>query len=106
MKKKIKLTENQLHSLIKRMVQEADSDDEKYEKGKSGMRAARSRADYEPTPKEADIVGTLFGKYGDDVPPIVVRYLRKMGKKQLTKRLCDLNMIDVDTVMDELGGDE
>ena len=97
---KIKLTENELHSLIKRMVQEAEEDS--YEKGKSGVRAARSKADYEPTPKESEIIDNLFGKYGDDVPPIVVRYLRKLGKKTLTKRLCKLNMIDADTVIDEL----
>lgn len=102
MKKKLKLTENDFHSLIKRMVKEAESENEKYEKGKSGVRAARSRADYEPTPKEEDIIENLFGKYGDDVPPIVVRYLRKMGKKTLTKRLCKLNMIDAQTVIDEL----
>ena len=43
----------------------------------------------------------LFGKYQDDIPPIVVRYLRKMGKAQLTKRLIKLNMIDAKTVIDE-----
>lgn len=100
MKTKIKLTENEFHSLIKRMIQEAE--EESYEKGKSGVRAARSKADYEPTPKESEIIDNLFGKYGDDVPPIVVRYLRKLGKKTLTKRLCKLNMIDADTVIDEL----
>jgi hypothetical protein len=44
---------------------------------------------------------TLFGKYENDIPPIVVRYLRKLGKKELTKRLIDLNMIDPETVVDE-----
>ena len=43
----------------------------------------------------------LFGKYSEDIPPIVVRYLRKMGKKALTKRLINLNMIDPETVIDE-----
>ena len=45
---------------------------------------------------------SLFGKYQDDIPPIVVRYLRKLSKKILTKRLIDLNMIDSETVINEL----
>jgi hypothetical protein len=98
--KKIKLTETELEKIIQRVIIEAE-EEEKFEKGKSGIRAARSRADFEPTPKEGDIMKDLFGKYQDDIPPIVVRYLRKMGKKALTKRLINLNMIDIDTVIDE-----
>jgi hypothetical protein len=92
MKKIIKLTESQLEDIIKRVINEAE--EEKYEKGPSGMRAARSKADYTPTPKESDIMSDLFGKYKDDIPPIVVRYLRKLGKETLTKRLMKLGMID------------
>ena len=98
--KKIKLTESELEKIIQRVIIEAE-EEEKFEKGKSGIRAARSRADFQPTPKEGDIMKDLFGKYQDDIPPIVVRYLRKMGKKDLTKRLINLNMIDIDTVIDE-----
>jgi hypothetical protein len=98
--KKIKLTETELEKIIQRVIIEAE-EEEKFEKGKSGVRAARSRADFEPTPKEGDIMKDLFGKYQDDIPPIVVRYLRKLGKKTLTKRLINLNMIDIDTVIDE-----
>ena len=98
--KKIKLTESELEKIIQRVIIEAE-EEEKFEKGKSGIRAARSRADFQPTPKEGDIMKDLFGKYQDDIPPIVVRYLRKMGKKALTKRLINLNMIDIDTVIDE-----
>ena len=98
--KKIRLTERDLTNIVKRVISESE-DDEKYEKGKSGMRAARSRGDFEPTPKESDIMKDLFGKYQDDIPPIVVRYLRKLSKKTLTKRLIDLNMIDAKTVIDE-----
>jgi len=92
MKKNIKLTESDLERIIQRIVTETE--EEKYEKGPSGMRAARSKADYTPTPKETDIMSDLFGKYKDDIPPIVVRYLRKLGKETLTKRLLKLNMID------------
>jgi hypothetical protein len=98
--KKIKLTETELEKIIQRVIIEAE-EEEKFEKGKSGVRAARSKADIEPTPKEGDIMKDLFGKYQDDIPPIVVRYLRKLGKKALTKRLINLNMIDIDTVIDE-----
>jgi hypothetical protein len=98
--KKIKLTETELEKIIQRVIIEAE-EEEKFEKGKSGIRAARSKADFEPTPKEGGIMKDLFGKYQDDIPPIVVRYLRKMGKKALTKRLINLNMIDIDTVIDE-----
>ena len=92
MKKVIKLTEQDLHKIIQKVISETE--DDKYEKGPSGMRAARSKADYTPTPKESDIMQELFGKYKDDIPPIVIRYLRKLGKETLTKRLMKLNMID------------
>ena len=101
MKKIVKLTESELTKLVQKILIEADEKEEKYEKGKSGVRAARSKADYTPTPKESDIMDNLFGKYSEDIPPIVVRYLRKMGKKSLTKRLINLNMIDPETVIDE-----
>ena len=85
-------------------VEEAVDDFEPpYEKGPSGVRASRSRSDFSPTPKESDIQGSLFGKYSDDIPPIVIRYLRKIGRKTLTKRLIDLDLIDAETVIDEFG---
>lgn len=100
MKHRIQLTESQLLKLVRKVLNETE-DEVPYEKGKSGMRGARSKADFEPQPKEAEIMKTLFGKYENDIPPIVVRYLRKLGKKELTKRLIDLNMIDPETVVDE-----
>lgn len=100
MKQVIKLTESQLSKLVHKVLNETE-DETPYEKGKSGMRGARSKADFQPQPKESEIMKTLFGKYENDIPPIVVRYLRKLGKKELTKRLIDLNMIDPETVVDE-----
>lgn len=94
--KTIKLTESELNKIVSRILKESE-DEEPYEKGKSGMRGARSVADYEATPKEEEIK-TLFGKYRDDIPPIIVRYLRKIGRKTLTKRLLNLNLIDKETV--------
>jgi hypothetical protein len=60
------------------------------------MKASRTRATFEPTPKEKDILEKLFGEYGNDIPPIVIRYLRKLPRKVLTKRLMDLNLINTD----------
>ena len=99
MKKILRLTESELNNLVKKIVRETEEDS--YEKGKSGMIAARSKAEFEPQPKESEIMKTLFGKYENDIPPIVVRYLRKLGKKEFTKRAIELNMIDPETVIDE-----
>ena len=77
-------------------IEEEDSDEKPYEKGKMGMKASRTRATFEPTPKEKDILEKLFGQYGNDIPPIVIRYLRKLPRKVLTKRLMDLNLINTE----------
>lgn len=49
------------------------------------MSGARSRSDYTSNPRERDITG-MFGKYAGDVPPIVIRYLRK-NPEAIVKRL-------------------
>ena len=85
---------------------EDETDDKPYEKGSRGMKASRTRATFEPTPKETEILSKLFGEYGDDIPPIVIRYLRKLPRKVFTKRLMDLNLIDKSALhkLDEQGG--
>ena len=85
---------------------EDQTDDKPYEKGTRGMKASRTRATFEPTPKETEILSKLFGEYGDDIPPIVIRYLRKLPRKVFTKRLMDLNLIDKSSLhkLDEQGG--
>jgi hypothetical protein len=85
---------------------EDETDDKPYEKGSRGMKASRTRATFEPTPKETEILSKLFGEYGDDIPPIVIRYLRKLPRKVFTKRLMDLNLIDKSSLhkLDEQGG--
>lgn len=84
---------------------EDETDDKPYEKGTRGMKASRTRATFEPTPKETEILSKLFGEYGDDIPPIVIRYLRKLPRKVFTKRLIDLNLIDKNAIhkLDEQG---
>ena len=49
------------------------------------MSGARSRSDYVSNPRERDVTG-MFGKYAEDVPPIVIRYLRK-NPEAIVKRL-------------------
>jgi len=85
---------------------EDETDDKPYEKGVRGMKASRTRATFEPTPKETEILSKLFGEYGDDIPPIVIRYLRKLPRKVFTKRLMDLNLIDKSSLhkLEEQGG--
>jgi len=85
-------------------MDEDDTDDKPYEKGKFGMKASRARASFEPTPKEKDILEKLFGQYGNDIPPIVIRYLRKLPRKVFTKRLKDLGLLDSKVDMEEQGG--
>ena len=40
------------------------------------MSGTRKRGQYTPTPREKE-VGSVFGDYADDVPPSVLRYMRK-----------------------------
>lgn len=65
-----------------------DDEDAPFEKGPRGMRAARTRADFDPTPREIEMTG-VFGKHGEDVPPTTIRYMRKNPDK-IIKRLADM----------------
>jgi hypothetical protein len=77
-------------------MDEDETDDKPYEKGKRGMKASRARASFTPTPQENEILNNLFGQYGDDIPPIVIRYLRKLPRKTLLNRLIRVGLIDKD----------
>ena len=58
-----------------------------FEPSPRGMRSARSRADYEPAGKrELEIGSEVFGKYSEEIPPIVIRYMRK-NPRAIIKRL-------------------
>jgi hypothetical protein len=72
------------------------TDGKPYEMGKRGMKASRARASFIPTPQENEILNNLFGQYGDDIPPIVIRYLRKLPRKTLLNRLIRVGLIDKD----------
>jgi hypothetical protein len=77
-------------------IQEDKGDEDWKEQGPRGMRAARSWSTFVPSEREDEIASKLFGKYGADIPPFVIRYLRKLPRKVLTKRLMDLNLLDLD----------
>jgi hypothetical protein len=96
--------DNEDDGFLDDQLDEDDTDDKPYEKGKFGMKASRARASFEPTPKEKDILDKLFGQYGDDIPPIVIRYLRKLPRKVFTKRLQDLGLLDTKADVKEQGG--
>lgn len=52
------------------------------------MRDTYSRKDYRQSPREKDIEG-VFGKYSEEIPPSVLRYMRKNPEK-IVKRLYDI----------------
>ena len=77
MKKVVKLNENDIENLVKKIIREDRTD---YE-----MSGARSRKDYVSNPRERDITG-MFGKYSEDIPPMIIRYMRK-NPEAIVKRL-------------------
>jgi len=70
MGKKIKIYESEIKRATRRKLMERYVDED-YE-----MRDTYSKRDFKPTPKEKGVEG-VFGKYGDDMDPAVVRYMRK-----------------------------
>lgn len=52
------------------------------------MKDTYSKVKYKPTPREKEIQG-IFGQYSEDIPPPVIRYMRK-NPKALIKRLYDV----------------
>ena len=91
-------TDNEDDGFLDDQLDEDITDEKPYEKGERGMKASRARASFTPTPKEKDILEKLFGQYGDDIPPIVIRYLRKLPRKVFTKRLEDLGLLDLNSL--------
>ena len=70
MGKKIKIYESEIKRATRRKLME-NYLDEDYE-----MRDTYSKRDFKPTPREKGIE-KVFGKYGDDMDPAVIRYMKK-----------------------------
>jgi hypothetical protein len=70
MGKKIKIYESEIKRATRRKLMERYVEED-YEMGDT-----YSKRDFKPTPKERGVEG-VFGKYGDDMDPAVVRYMRK-----------------------------
>jgi|TARA_R110000868_G_scaffold394677_1_gene666065 hypothetical protein len=68
MKKIVKLTENDISNIVKKVLKERVDNPE--------MSGSWERSKYEPTDREKDVKG-VFGKYGEDMLPNIIRYLRK-----------------------------
>ena len=79
MKKKVRIFENEIKRATRRKLME-NYLDEQHE-----MRDTYSRADYKSSPREQG-VRDVFGKYGEEIPPSVIRYMRK-NPAAIIKRL-------------------
>ena len=82
MKKKVRIFENEIKRATRRKLME-NYLDEQHE-----MRDTYSRKDYRSSPKEQG-VKNVFGKYGEEIPPSVLRYMRK-NPTSIIKRLYKL----------------
>jgi hypothetical protein len=83
-KRVIKLTESDLERMIEKVMREQESQDKPdYE-----MSGTRAKSIYTPTPKEKEMQD-VFGQYGEDIPPAVLRYMRKNPEK-IIRRLYNI----------------
>lgn len=79
------ISERELKRMVKKVVREEKLNNINEDRTDFEMSGARSRKDYVSNPRERDI-SSMFGKYSEDVPPIVIRYLRK-NPEAIVKRL-------------------
>jgi hypothetical protein len=82
MKKKVRIFENEIKRATRRKLME------NYLGEQHEMRDTYSRADYKSSPREQG-VRNVFGKYGEEIPPSVLRYMRK-NPAAIVKRLYKL----------------
>ncbi len=81
MKKKVKIYESEIKRAVRRGIMENLF--EQHE-----MKDTYSKSKYRQSPKEAEIEG-VFGQYGEEIPPAVLRYMRK-NPKRIIERLYDV----------------
>lgn len=77
MKKLVKITESQLNRIVNKTI------NEQFE-----MKDATPRRDFKSNPRERQLKD-VFGSYGEDVPPVVLRYMRK-NPKAIIQKLYDI----------------
>jgi hypothetical protein len=77
MKKLVKITESQINRIVNKTL------NEQFE-----MKDATPRRDFKPNPRERQLKD-VFGSYGEDVPPVVLRYMRK-NPKAIIQKLYDI----------------
>lgn len=82
MKKKIRIYKSDIKRAIKKTI------NEQYEMGDTYRRSPKHDGKYKKLPREKGIEG-VFGVYGDEIPPAIVRYMRK-NPKYIIQRLYDL----------------
>jgi len=93
MKKVVKLTENDLESLVNKIMKEESRVNEALPRRERERHQTNWRKkNFEPYNREADIM-SAFGPYATDVPPNVVSYLRK-NPRLFLKRLVDVYGMD------------
>ena len=77
MKKLVKITESQLNRIVSNAL------NEDYE-----MKDTSPRIDFKPTSREKQLKD-VFGSYSENVPPVVLRYMRK-NPKAIIQKLYDI----------------
>ena len=77
MKKIVKITESQINRIVSNAL------NEDYE-----MKDTSPRRDFKPTSREKQLKD-VFGSYSEDVPPVVLRYMRK-NPKAIIQKLYDI----------------
>ena len=80
--KKIKIYESEIKRAVRRKLME-NVLSENHE-----MRDTYSKSKYRQSPREEEIEG-VFGQYGEEIPPSVLRYMRKNPQK-IIKRLFEV----------------
>ncbi len=89
MSKVIRLTENDIENLVKKIITEGKKINEDLPQRELDRKATSyRRREFEPYKREKNIQ-KLFGKYAEDVPPQVIQYLRKIPAS-IVKRLVDI----------------
>jgi hypothetical protein len=89
MSKVIRLNENDIERLVKKIMSEGNMVNEDLPQRELDRKATSyRRREFEPYKREKNIQ-KLFGKYAEDVPPQVIQYLRKIPGT-IVKRLVDI----------------